>query len=209
MKAYFRLRHFQIYHNIKRIWNRYCYIIFFLLGISLGILGVFIIVKSSGDVTSLHETNRLQLNIFDSAYQNAMLNGKFNHLKLWRNSLTVRIRDAVILMILGFARYFKVWVSLFFILEGILTGFLIGASFISMGKWGILLVAAAFFPHFIIYIAAVFIMIKFFNKKEYHFKNTAAVITIIIILIIVGTFVESFINPYIQRWILYQIRNFI
>ncbi|MDO5403710.1 MAG: hypothetical protein Q4F11_09765, partial [Eubacteriales bacterium] len=88
-------------------------------------------------------------------------------------------------------------------------GFIAGTAYIYMGRWGILITAASLLPHFIIYIAAVFLLIKFFHRKKYHLKNTAAIICIIIMIVLVGTFMESFVNPYIQRWILYQLRNII
>lgn len=210
MRTYFRSRHFRAYHNIRQFWNYYRYIIIYVIGIAAGAVGIIMFAdfgSNEGDASGI--VNDLQLNIFDTAYQKAIASKNINYLELWKNTLTVRFRDMIILLILGFARYFEIWIGLFILLEGILTGIVGGVSFVSMGNWGILIAIAAMFPHFIIYIAAVFLLIKFFHKEKYPLKNTAAIICIIIMLVLVGTFVESFINPHIQRWLLYQIRNFI
>lgn len=130
-------------------------------------------------------------------------------MQLWQNVVSTRFRDFAIIMILGFTRYYEIWLSIYLLFEGVLSGLLAGMALASWGGIGILVFAGSLLPHYIIYIAAVMLMLHFFQKKNYNIKNTAATIGFVIILVIVGTFVEAFINPYLQKWILNQISNLI
>lgn len=208
MKSYFFSRHFQAYHNIRQIWNRYRYLLFFIIGMLTGILCVMFFTK--GKILEDSTSNDFyQFNIYNASYKNAVSNLNINHMQLWQNVVSTRFRDFAIIMILGFTRYYEIWLSIYLLFEGVLSGLLAGMALASWGGIGILVFAGSLLPHYIIYIAAVMLMLHFFQKKNYNIKNTAATIGFVIILVIVGTFVEAFINPYLQKWILNQISNLI
>lgn len=210
MKAYFGSKHFQMVHTFKQVWNRYRFLIFYIAGLLLGIVIIILFHRTSDSGTAPQNSLLVSdFNIFDDTYRKAISTGSFRHMSLWKNVMVVRFRDFAILLILGFARYHEMWISAFLSLEGVIAGMYFEIAFLSMGNSGILLFLSSVFPHFIIYIAAVILMIKFFHKKEYHLKNTAAIMFIIMMILLLGTFLESFVNPYIQKWMLYQLRNFI
>ncbi|MDD3240746.1 MAG: hypothetical protein PHW47_11840 [Lachnospira sp.] len=209
MKSYFRSRHFQAYHNVRKIWNQYRYMIFYILGMIIGFILIIILWNHTTSESTVSSLQMSQSQIFDTSYRNMLLNGKIDHLKLWKSVLLVRFREFAIFMILGFARFYEVWICMYISLEGILLGFLMGMSYAGLKMQGLLLATGTLMPHFIIYIATVILMIKFFHKREYHLKNTVAIIGLLFMIVLAGTFLEAFVNPYVQRLILYQIRNII
>lgn len=123
---------------------------------------------------------------------------------LWKYIFVKRIKDVFILFLLSCTTFAMMSISLYMVYTGLCIGIVFCTTLISTGINAVAIFMAMFMPHYIMYIAAVVLMIKYISKKNINIRKTAAYFVLILIIVTIGTMLEAFVNPVIMKSVLNQ-----
>lgn len=181
--------------NLKIIVNRYKFLLLVLMGVVLGTCYANLIYKYGTYGKSIFTDDFLA--VYDEVTINSLI--------LWGYVCKNRLKDFLLMIILGLTGLRKpVFVTLF-VLLGICSGVLLSFEVMRYGFTGILIYVISIFPQYIFYLTALYIMVKTMYQKKIYNAKMWLLIILAFIIVIIGTYFESYVNPLVLKKIYYLI----
>ena len=159
----------------RRIFGQYRYYIVILLGAAVGSLMANLVID---DITD-------KIGMFNDDFNNAIISVSLDKTLYLRYILKLRLKEYICFMLFA----------------GISSGLMISVCIMNMGIKGMFIYAVCLIPQYIIYAIAVFLMVSYIEKRLINIKKTVIVIFISLIFLIAGILYESYISPFIIRWL--------
>lgn len=188
------------------------YVFFSLILVIIGIItgSIFVVIIDGADKSLVIE--------YMESFFNNIKSGNINFIDSLKNTLFINYLTIIIMSILGFTYFFTSVNILILFYKSFIIGFSLSSFILTYKLKGILLSIIYIFPHLLLNILLFALltaftlklsihMIKYIIKKKevnmrLYFNKYVYIIILIIILITMTGLYESFISPYILKFIL-------
>ncbi|MFR1766083.1 MAG: stage II sporulation protein M [Lachnospira sp.] len=180
---------------LKNILIRYRFLLLILAGVVFG----------TCYANLMYKYGTYNKNIFTDDFLSVYDEVTINSLILWGYVCKNRLKDFLLMIILGLTGLCKPVFIAVFVMLGICSGTLLSFDVMRYGFTGILIYVVSIFPQYIFYMTALYIMVKAMYKKNFHRTKMWLLIVLAFIIVIIGTYFESYVNPVILKNIYYLI----
>lgn len=185
---------FQYFHQEEGKKNPNWYLLYFLLGFMLGAIwfqfrGKFVASESG---------------LFSYAWIEVFLNVQIESGQLFWFCFCKRFPVLLFLLIMGMTKWRKYFISLFLGICGALFAIDYCVAAYRLGLNGFLQVFCMLFPHYIFYVIAFVLYLKWCDCEVYHNVRKWQFF-FLILLFVIGLLMESYVNPIILHKILKKI----
>lgn len=142
-----------------------------------------------------------KIGMFNDDFNNAIISVSLDKTLYLRYILKLRLKEYICFMLVLFTPAAIAGIYIFMLFAGISSGLMISVCIMNMGIKGMFIYAVCLIPQYIIYAIAVFLMVSYIEKRLINIKKTVIVIFISLIFLIAGILYESYISPFIIRWL--------
>jgi stage II sporulation protein M len=139
--------------------------------------------------------------IYSGSYLSEYADIAVNHYSLWKYILKYRLRDFLIICVVGLTVLRKYVFCIYLIYVGICMGLLISTSVMCYGFLGLGVFLLSVLPQYIFYGTALYLVYKLYFMQHIHLKTAGPVVIITLVLLLIGTYSESCLNPLILKWL--------
>jgi stage II sporulation protein M len=139
--------------------------------------------------------------IYKGSYLSSYADIAVNHYSLWKYVLKYRLRDFLIIGVVGLTFLRKYIFGIYLIYVGICMGLLISTCVMYYGFAGLGIFLLSVLPQYIFYGTALFLLYKLYFMQHINLKTAVPVFLISLVLLLIGTYTESCLNPLILRWL--------
>ena len=174
--------------EIRKMLYKYRYVLVLLTGVLAG----------SVYVNLFRNTNATSLGVYGSDYLSAYAEVTVNNVMLWRYVLQSRIRDFLLICLIGITTLKKPAFYIYMVFIGACMGMLISTAVMRYGVIGILIYICSIVPQYILYAIALWLLYRLFYVQDMHEKKWWLLVWAFI-LVLLGTYMEAYVNPFILR----------
>ncbi len=128
---------------------------------------------------------------FLATFDEVSINGTY----LWQYVCKTRLKDFVLLFIIGHTKIGKVAFNVYLAYIGISAGALISFAVMHYNVAGVLIYLVSVMPQYIFYGISLWFLMKMIYNSEIRIQNKIIIVIIAVMLLIAGTYMEAYVNP--------------
>ena len=137
--------------------------------------------------------------LFDSSFLTAYADITVNSMILWQYVLRTRIKDFILLSVLGMTRFCRPVLIAYLVYLGICAGALVSSAVMHFGVIGVMVYLASVLPQYLFYGIALWFLYRILYKRNARLSNIGIVLSVALIVLLVGTYTEAYINPAVLK----------